>query len=1549
MTNRFLVKTARSKFSLILLAFVFFTYLSKAQTPGMIFENLGNHVLDPNGDGFISKSTTGFSAADKFANQQSEIPFVPFAVVQMEPTEDPGPGPNCFFNDFDDIREYGEPMYSYFDQNTSGGPYLLYRFRLAGYAPNSKSYSVFIDIDGRFGDPAIVGASAGDPNYTAENPGFEVEIYLATNFGVGIYNIDGVHAGTSSDGANVDARDGTFPYEDFAQKAVAWKYTGGSCSDGQEYFYDFYIPWRAVSALTFDEATIAGGHITTTTPLRMVGATIMNPNPGFNKGLANASLSDWGGIDSEGTPEELVTDLINVFPPTTAEDIDDNQRIAPRSDCPFINTPITGSTSVTGSSSEDDGTNIVVYVADNREFNSAVTYTTTVSGGTWTVTVPELITGYYVKATAQNPAEVIGSVTISESVSFDDCDVEQVINSCDDNKTPAVINVEKINGRKGFKGQIPNPNGHLMEIAIYDTNGNLFDLGALPEAPNPALTRDINWEIQADQSGGSFEPGIYYIVSRDLTLNICPSDYEFICMSDNNGDYRNAASDPIINGGTVISPSETMLTGTTNGESGSTVQVYINGAVQEAVVTGSSWTLDNLTFQGCENIEVVQYITQAGSAECVSGKAIATVGQQQPPAPVVDGAYCAGTGVAVSGTANADDGTVIQLLANGSEIGSTTLRQGKWAVYGLTLSQGQVLSAKIPAGSCSAASDESAGVTVGSPTSASGLAIDNTTVEGATSVKVTVPAGGPYTVRLYIDYYNEDAWTAVGVNGGTTHTFTGLSDSNGRSLIYAGARLTASVEAVSACESDLSAEFEVPCDPSLIEDMKTITAETPVCANTPSSIVIENSQKGVMYQVYDAANNPIGYTAAGNGGAISVSTGNLPYGGTHPDNDVQSFTVRAMRMVPTSSSCEIELNGGNPVVVEVRPDVGPVNLELVAQPEPTAICSGNTFDVTIAGAESGISYQLLHDITAQPLSDVLIGTGADLTITSYAINNTGNIPVKVRASNGSCHYDLETVIGVQIKDSPVITGNLSVCQGDVEMYSTEAGMTNYVWSVTGGTITGANGTNSISVTWQDVGSRTITVNYDESVCGTTMDVQVADCSNTTPVANNDLVQLYEDNGAVNILVLADNGNGADDFGADGPSTGALVMVSAPENGVAMIHTNGTANNPADDYVVYTPNANYNGPDGFTYEICDANGDCAVATVNLTIVPVNDEPSFMKGDDQLLDENTTGLQIVNSWGSGQSTGPANEALQSLSFIASSDNNELFTTQPTIDAAGNLSYELAPDQWGVALVSVYVQDNGGIADGGDDTSAPQTFTITVNSVPKASIAVDKVTILEANEEVATFTVSLNHSSDKEVTVNLKFIGSAVVTQDYTGGTDVVVFAPGETSKNVLVTAVDDNLCETGDDETLIVSIDSVVNGVENGDQVTETSIIDKNVIPLISISGTSDPLSCGANGTIALNLTNVADGSYLVTHADGDFGTVAVTAGSATLNAPAGTYTDIQIMANGCVSALGIQAVLNAPAAPEAPLVGSITQPDCETATGSVVLSNLPAGNWVLNPG
>ena len=66
--------------------------------------------------------------------------------------------------------------------------------------------------------------------------------------------------------------------------------------------------------------------------------------------------------------------------------------------------------------------------------------------------------------------------------------------------------------------------------------------------------------------------------------------------------------------------------------------------------------------------------------------------------------------------------------------------------------------------------------------------------------------------------------------------------------------------------------------------------------------------------------------------------------------------------------------------------------------------------------------------------------------------------------------------------------------------------------------------------------------------------------------------------------------------------------------------------------------------------------------------------------------------------------------------------------------------------------------------------------------------------------------------------------------------------------------------------------------------------------------------------------------------------------------AGNYAFTVTNANGCVSLasanVGISAALTIPSPP---IIGTITQPTCSTATGNVVLSGLPSGIWTINPG
>ena len=121
--------------------------------------------------------------------------------------------------------------------------------------------------------------------------------------------------------------------------------------------------------------------------------------------------------------------------------------------------------------------------------------------------------------------------------------------------------------------------------------------------------------------------------------------------------------------------------------------------------------------------------------------------------------------------------------------------------------------------------------------------------------------------------------------------------------------------------------------------------------------------------------------------------------------------------------------------------------------------------------------------------------------------------------------------------------------------------------------------------------------------------------------------------------------------------------------------------------------------------------------DINITPVNDPPSFLKGANQTVLEDA-GAQSVGGWATSISRGPPDEALQTLTFnITSNTNPTLFSAGPAVASNGTLTYTTAADANGSATIGVDLQDNGGTANGGDDTSGIQTFTITVTPVNDA----------------------------------------------------------------------------------------------------------------------------------------------------------------------------------------------------------------------------------------
>ena len=95
---------------------------------------------------------------------------------------------------------------------------------------------------------------------------------------------------------------------------------------------------------------------------------------------------------------------------------------------------------------------------------------------------------------------------------------------------------------------------------------------------------------------------------------------------------------------------------------------------------------------------------------------------------------------------------------------------------------------------------------------------------------------------------------------------------------------------------------------------------------------------------------------------------------------------------------------------------------------------------------------------------------------------------------------------------------------------------------------------------------------------------------TTLVAANDSYTFLEDGGPQLLAVLGNDSNAAG---------GVITVTSPPRFGTAVVNAGGT--------VTYTPNANANGTDAFTYTVTAGTQVSNTANVTLNITPVNDLP------------------------------------------------------------------------------------------------------------------------------------------------------------------------------------------------------------------------------------------------------------------------------------------------------------------------------------------------------
>lgn len=202
--------------------------------------------------------------------------------------------------------------------------------------------------------------------------------------------------------------------------------------------------------------------------------------------------------------------------------------------------------------------------------------------------------------------------------------------------------------------------------------------------------------------------------------------------------------------------------------------------------------------------------------------------------------------------------------------------------------------------------------------------------------------------------------------------------------------------------------------------------------------------------------------------------------------------------------------------------------------------------------------------------------------------------------------------------------------------------------------------------------------------------------NRPPQAVRDQVSMPE-NGTVIVDVLANDND------PDGDRI-SIVSVGSPKRGTAK---------RVGDRIQFSAPSDYVGDVSFVYSIADPAGASDQSTVSVSVLLVNTPPTFTAGPDQRVLEDA-GPQLVPRWAKNIDAGASSEDGQTVSFLVANDHAGLFSAQPEVHQNGSLTYRPAPNENGVATVTVRARDDGGTANGGGNTSARETFTITVKPV-------------------------------------------------------------------------------------------------------------------------------------------------------------------------------------------------------------------------------------------
>jgi endonuclease G len=223
--------------------------------------------------------------------------------------------------------------------------------------------------------------------------------------------------------------------------------------------------------------------------------------------------------------------------------------------------------------------------------------------------------------------------------------------------------------------------------------------------------------------------------------------------------------------------------------------------------------------------------------------------------------------------------------------------------------------------------------------------------------------------------------------------------------------------------------------------------------------------------------------------------------------------------------------------------------------------------------------------------------------------------------------------------------------------------------------------------------------------------------NTGPAANGQTVTTAEDTAKQVTLTVSD-------FNVNNELS--YTVLGGPQHG--------SISDIVDGKLTYTPNEDYNGPDSFTFKVNDGGKDSNTATVSINVTTVNDAP-VANADSKTTDEDSTLTFLASDLAGNDSTGPANEADQTLTVTKVIPTD----THGTVSlAAGQVTYTPAANYNGAAGFDYEVCDNGTTNGAATPKCATGTVNITVNAVNDGPTA-DSQSVVTGEDTPKVITLS------------------------------------------------------------------------------------------------------------------------------------------------------------------------------------------------------------------